>query len=359
MKILFDHQIFTMQKYGGISQYVAELYKRLPKGHAFVSMRYSRNEYLNRAGGLTYPIVELPTQKYLEMAGYYLIEYLNRRNTIHNLKYFDSDVFHPTYYDPYFLKHLRGKPYVLTIHDLAHERYPEQFGDAAMVIRNKQRVIENASQIIAISQATKDDILRVYDIDPDLITVIHLATSLTQVTTTIPGGFPKKYILFVGSRGTRYKGFEEFMDTMAPMMEEEKDLWVLCAGGGPFTDKECSQIPSNLLPRFHQVMFRGNDELACLYQYAEAFVFPSWIEGFGIPQLEAMTCGCPMACSDIPVFHEVAGYTAEYFEAGNTGSMCEAIIRARKNKLMGKERAREFSWDKMAKQTIEVYERCL
>lgn len=349
MKVLFDHQIFTMQKYGGISQYFSELHKRLPDSDIAIS--YSRNGYID------YPVTELPKQKYLGMAGFYLIDYINQQNTTRRLSE-DFDIFHPTYYNPYFLKRLHGKPYVLTVFDMAHERYPEMFGDAAMVIRNKKQLVENATRLVAISQSTKDDMLLEYDIDPDLITVIHLATSLTQVISK-NSGFPEKYILFVGSREARYKGFQDFLITMAQMMEEDKNLWVICAGGGSFTGKEIMQIPPKLLPRVHQVTFESDRELACLYQHAEAFVFPSWIEGFGIPQLEAMTCGCPMACSDIPVFHEIARDSAEYFEAGNTGSMREAIIRARKNKLMGKERAREFSWDKMAKQTIEVYERCL
>lgn len=207
MKVLFDHQIFQAQKYGGISQYFSELHKRLPDSDIAIS--YSRNRYID------HPITELPKQKYLEMAGYYLIDYLNRQNTILRLSE-DFDVFHPTYYNPYFLKHLHGKPYVLTVFDMAHERYPEMFGDSAMVIRNKKLVVENATRIIAISQSTKDDMLQEYDIDPDKISVIHLATSLTPSESIVRSG--ERYILFVGSREAKYKGFYEFAKAASQLL---------------------------------------------------------------------------------------------------------------------------------------------
>jgi glycosyltransferase involved in cell wall biosynthesis len=353
MKVLFDHQIFTMQKYGGISQYFAELYKRLPEDSTRISMRYSRNEYLNQITGLTFPIVNLPSQKYMEMVGYYLIDYLNQRNILYNLKHFEFDVFHPTYYNPHFLKYLRGKPYVLTVFDMAHERYPEQFGDSAMVIRNKKLTIENATELIALSQATKDDMLQYYDIDPDKITVIHLATSLTPITNLVQPTF--RYVLFVGSRAARYKGFYEFATATSQLLREDKTLHVICAGGGPFTNEEICMFYPDIQSRVHQTFFKNNEDLARLYQRAEAFVFPSWCEGFGIPQLEAMTCSCPMACSDISVFHEIAGDAAEYFEVRNPRSVRFAITRAIENKLVGKERAKGFSWDKMAEETMRVY----
>lgn len=357
MKVIFDHQIFTMQKYGGISQYVAELYKRLPKNDTFVSMRYSRNQYLNQEYGSAFPVVTLPSQRYLEMAGYYLIDFINQRNTIGALNHFDFDIFHPTYYNPYFLKHLHGKPYVLTVFDMAHERYPEQFGDAAMVIRNKKITIENATELIAISQATKDDMLQVYDIDSDKISVIHLATSLTPIADLAPPD--SRYILFVGSRDARYKGFYEFARAASQQLRDDKTLHAICAGGGPFTPNEIKAFYPDIRSRVHQISFKDNSELARLYQRADVFVFPSLIEGFGIPQLEAMACGCPMACSDITVFREIAGDAAEYFEVQNLGSMYEAINRARERKRNIPERAKDFSWDKVAKQTINVYKRCL
>jgi glycosyltransferase involved in cell wall biosynthesis len=348
MKIVFDHQIFQAQKYGGISQYFAELYKRLSDSD--ITIRYSRNRYIDR------PVTELPSQKYLEMAGYYLIDFLNKQNTILQLSE-DFDIFHPTYYNPYFLKHLGSKPYVITVFDMAHERYPEMFGDAAMIIRNKKLVVENATRIIAISQSTKDDMLQEYEIDPDLITVIHLATSLTPMITPAPS--ENRYILFVGSREAGYKGFYEFAKAVGCLLREDKDLHVVCAGGGPLTNEEICMFYPDVQSRVYQVTFKNNDELAGYYQDAEVVVFPSWIEGFGIPQLEAMTCGCPIACSDIPVFHEITGDVAEYFDPKDTESIRSAIVRASRIGRNGQSRAKEFSWDKMAEQTIKVYESCL
>jgi glycosyltransferase involved in cell wall biosynthesis len=348
MKVLFDHQIFQAQKHGGISQYFSELHKRLPDSD--IAINYSRNGYID------YPITELPKQKYLGIAGYYLIDYLNRQNVIRCLSG-DFDIFNPTYYNPYFLKHLHGKPYVLTVFDMAHERYPEMFGDAAMVIRNKKSIVENATRIIAISQSTKDDMLQEYEIDPDKITIIYLATSLTPRDHIVHSG--ERYILFVGSRAARYKGFYEFTKATGQLLREDKGLHIVCAGGGPFTNEEICMFYPDVQSRVHQMPFKDNDDLARLYQQAEVFVFPAWIEGFGIPQLEAMACECPIACSDIPIFREIAGNVAEYFDVSDIDSIRNAINRATAIRRSGKRRAECFSWDKMAEQTMKVYESCL
>jgi glycosyltransferase involved in cell wall biosynthesis len=348
MKVLFDHQIFQAQKYGGISQYFSELHKRLPDSDIAIS--YSRNGYID------YPVTELPKQKYLGMAGFYLIDYINQQNTTRRLSE-DFNIFHPTYYNPYFLKHLHDKPYVFTVFDMAHEKYPEMFGDAATVIRNKKLVVENATRIIAISQSTKDDMLQEYEIDTNKITVIYLATSLTPSLNPAPSD--NRYILYVGSRDARYKGFYEFAKATGRLLREDRNLHVVCAGGGAFTNEEIAMFYPDVQSQVYQVPYDTNDRLARLYQQADVFVFPSIIEGFGIPQLEAMACECPIACNNIPVFREIAGNVAEYFDVSDIDSIRNAINRATAIRRSGKRRAECFPWEKMAEQTMKVYESCL
>ena len=121
----------------------------------------------------------------------------------------------------------------------------------------------------------------------------------------------------------------------------------------------------------NQVIFYGeaNDqELSWLYQNAIALVLPSLMEGFGLPALEAMACGSLVLASDIPALKEVCGETAVYFDPYNVeemeDKMSHVLTRDDKGQYQrrireGKERAKMFSWKKMAEQTLKVYENCL
>lgn len=404
MKILYDHQIFTLQNYGGISRYFCELMEQLsfyPDVELTLALYKSRNENLRKlcslnqdwSNRLTYGEQRLSVIQKVKHAGYpvlrkiaYLgfpviqkvmsIDALNRlqinqRESVRMLDKQDFDIFHPTYYDPYFMKSLEKKPFVLTVHDMIHEIYPDFFSPYDRTKEGKKQLIENASSIIAISESTKRDILKLFHVDPDLIHVIYHGSPFENAITTsadIPlNALPlnKPYVLYVGSR-QGYKNFIFFISVMAELLEKNEDLHVCCAGGGPFTPSELK-----LLSRLNissKVYFVKPDDqiMKRLYENAEAFIFPSLYEGFGLPILEAFSCGCPAILSDSSSLPEIGGDAASYFEPSDPESLIQSIEVVLTDShyrdqciKKGFERLKLFSWEKTAQDTKNVYESLL
>ena len=199
MKILFDDQVFTWQKFGGISRYFTQIISNFPAEiNAEISIKYSDNEYLHNANiingleniyqpidhflfGIKLPgkrklfklLSEFNSQKYLECS------FLNKKLSIEHLKNQDFDIFHPTYYDDYFLQYLGNKPFVLTIHDMIHEIYPE-ITNNPKISEQKASLAKCASHIIAVSERTKKDIIDILGVSPNKISVVYHANSLTN-----------------------------------------------------------------------------------------------------------------------------------------------------------------------------------
>ena len=171
MKILFDHQTFSLQKYGGISRYFANLIKGINKSgnsYGYITSLFSENEYIKGEPlALNNPV----GQKIFKNKPRRMYNW-NRRFSRWSLRLRNFDVFHPTYYDPYFIKYLR-KPCVITVHDMVHELQPQYFADAEDVITRKKKVMERANLIIAISEHTRQEIITVYPHLQDKIRVVH------------------------------------------------------------------------------------------------------------------------------------------------------------------------------------------
>lgn len=369
MKILYDHQIFSLQKYGGISRYFCELYSHLHNMetiHPEISVVYSENSYYQE---LFHQKCSLPDQKtlgkYLNFGKNIAINKINEYHCKKQIRNGNFDIFHPTYYNPYFLKNLEKKPYVLTVYDMIHELFPDMFnGDITAL--HKKKVIECATKIIAISENTKTDIIRFYDIDPKKIEVIHLATSLQLLTPDISLNPPQKYILFVGNR-VIYKNFTFFINSISSLLNEEKDLYLVCAGGGVFSDAEMHLLNElQIKKRVLHYPITNDSTLSQLYRKAILFVFPSLYEGFGIPVLESFSCGCPVAASNGSSLPEVGGEAVNYFDPNNSDSIQNVIENIVHNdslqdslRTRGYERLKCFSWEKTALNTKKVYENLL
>jgi glycosyltransferase involved in cell wall biosynthesis len=172
----------------------------------------------------------------------------------------------------------------------------------------------------------------------------------------------KPYLLYVGHRGG-YKNFEGFLRAYASSLWLSDNFNVVCFGGGIFSRDEVALIKSLRLSMNHVIQVNGGDnKLASVYRDAALFVYPSLYEGFGIPPLEAMSLGCPVACSNTSSIPEVAGDAAEYFDPYDLDSMRTAMelvlsSEVRLNELikLGKFRCARFSWDRCAKETLSVY----
>ena len=364
MKILYDHQIFTNQIYGGISRYFFELMKNFENDNRIkydLSLRYSKNHYLNKYNDLK----RKPFFKNFTFRGKYrLINILNKNISKKLLIKGDYDIFHPTYYDPYFLKFLDVKPFVLTIYDMIHEIYPEMFSSKDETSKRKNLLAQKATKIIAISENTKKDIIKLYNMSENKIEVIYLANSINpnKSTDDINIDLPKKYILFVGSRSI-YKNFNLFIEAISPLLIEDTELNVVCVGGGNFKEMEKEKFKKlNIVDKIFQYSVSDNI-LAYIYQKAIAFVFPSLYEGFGIPILESFACSCPVIASNISSLLEVAGDAAIYFDPTDKLSILNNIQKViyddeLRNQLVykGSQRVKEFTWKKTAHQTKKLYE---
>lgn len=366
MKVLFDHQIFTAQKYGGISRYIFELIKRLKvveKINVDIPLLISNNNYFTKDHNFIFKFLFLDRKFKGKQK---IVTVVNQFNTIKQLKKQNFDLFHPTYYDPFFLKHIHNTPFVLTVHDMIHEKFDTMFSSNDSTSRNKKVLIEKASKIIAVSESTKRDIIEIYGLDESVIKVVYLGNSLVyNPNVVVDVDIPKKYVLFVGSR-RKYKNFDKFVNAIHEVLLNDKGLFLLCAGGGKFDSDEINSF-SKLKITGQVFQYDLNDlNLAHFYKHAELFVFPSLYEGFGIPVLEAFACGCPLVCSNTSSLPEIAGNAAEYFDPVDEKSIKEAITNVLndeklRNRLIqdGNERLNFFSWEKTALQTAEVYKSIL
>jgi glycosyltransferase involved in cell wall biosynthesis len=385
MKILYDHQIFYRQNYGGVSRYFCELMNRFstdPDIHFTLPLRYVQNDNLSQFPQLdkywsnrydclfdNQFISSIQKKIRFNALNFGLNCVINNRaESIRLLQEQDFDIFHPTYYEPYFLKYIQKKPYVVTVYDMIHELFPIYFKTKDKTKVWKKDLVENASAVIAISENTRQDILKFTNTDPSRIHVIYLGNPFeyTSIPEQInpcsdPPVFEKPYLLFVGGRPA-YKNFDLFIESVAGILREHEELHVICAGWFPFSSEEKKVFRG--LHISHQVHHIKINEtiLKNLYRNARVFVFPSRYEGFGLPVLEAFSCNCPVIMSNASSLPEIGGDGAGYFDPNDQESIRSAIERVLFNEKYrqdliqnGSERLKFFSWEKTAVLTKEVY----
>lgn len=366
MKILYDHQIFTLQKYGGISRYFYELnngFYVMKDVNCEIPLLVSNNHYISDKKFVKY-IDFLPNKQFKGKGKVFNL--INQANSILKLRKQNFDVFHPTYYDPYFLKYLGEKPFVLTVYDMIHEKFSEMFSSTDNISKQKRLLVEKATKIIAISESTKKDLIELFGTDSSKIEVVYLGNSMfPSPNVQINFKLPNKYILFVGSRDG-YKNFERFIKSVASVLNQNRELFVVCTGGGKFTSSEM-QLLLDLDVLGQVIQYNLDDEsLAYVYKNAELFVFPSLYEGFGIPVLESFACGCPLLCSNVSSLPEIAGDGAYYFDPYSEESIKNAVLKVLDDTklredliLNAQERLKRFSWKQTAEQTKKIYESVL
>lgn len=358
--------MFTLQKYGGVSRYFYELIKKFNKLDGIeisTSLIFSNNHYISDTKFVKH-FKFLPN---LEFRGKQrIMTKFNKIVTIRQLKKQNFDLFHPTYYDPYFLNYIGNKPFVLTVYDMIHEKFADMFSPKDRTSEYKKLLVQKASKIIAISESTKKDLIELFGTEESKIEVVYLGNSmLFDSHTLLEVEIPNKYILFVGSR-EGYKNFDRFLEAASVLLQVDKELSIICAGGGQFTSIQLALFESlGIKNQLYQ--YDLNDKtLALLYKNAQVFVFPSLYEGFGIPILESFACGCPLACSNTSSLPEIAVNAAEYFDPYSVDSIRKSIRNILENKNSraqliqnGSERLKEFSWEKTALETKKVYEAVL
>ena len=367
MRIAFDHQIFSEQTYGGISRYYAHLAQELVNLDQRIGVfaPLYRNAYL----------AELPAEivhgkhisRYPPKTARLILAY-NRFRSSRLIVKWRPDLVHETYYSM-ARSAPPSCPVVITVLDMIHDLFPDNFSTNDKTITIKREAIERADHVICISYNTKSDLMRLYETPASKISVVHLgfdrftsSPDLHRYTT--PSGKP--YILYVGSRAG-YKNFEGLLKAVSSSDKLLADFDIVVFGGGEFSKNELVEL-SGLGFSENQVVYQGGSDelLGAVYHSASALVYPSRYEGFGIPPLEAMAHGCPVICSNAGPLPEVVGDAAEYFAPEDLEAMRGAIENVvfspeRTGQLVssGYERLDRFSWKKCAEETLDVYNKVL
>ena len=384
MKILYDYQAFLMQKIGGVSRYFGNLIDQIKCMHdnqVSLGIKYAENLYLNQGKNSIKNIKKsfFFDGRYEELFNgvefrgkwklYTLISnygYLNRVNKAESSKFLrkgDYDIFQPTHYDPYFLKYLGKKPYIVTIHDMTHEIYPQYFSSRDPVFLNKRKVLKKAAGVITVSETTKKDLISLFDVSKEKITVVYHGSSI-NLKKTIPIKLPDNFLLYVGAR-FGYKNFNQFIGAVSKLLLKDNEFYVVCVGSHFSRSEEHYLNSCGIREQIIQLQVKDY-ELAYIYSKAKAFVFPSLYEGFGLPIIEAFSCGCPVVLSDIEVFREIAKDAALYFDPKSNDSIINSIKEIINNNELkekiienGKTRALDFSWRNSALETLKVYNKIL
>lgn len=373
MKIILDPQVFNMQTYGGISRYYTEIFSRLKKNKKLsitLPIDSSNNVYIVNSGLLLKEkkLVTsfIKTLNTLGVSTRSLNRKISEKQTKEPLKNTNFDLFIPTYYDPYFLEIIKDKPFVLTVYDMIHELFPQYFTeDPWNVTVNKKILLEKATKIIAVSKNTKKDIIKVYPhIDESKIEVIYHGNSI-QVNENVAVDLPDNYILFVGSRDN-YKNFYFLVEAIKELLIQDSTLKLICAGGGKFKEEEIEFIENRGLQGQIEQRFFEEDQLGLFYKNARCFVFPSMYEGFGIPVLESMACGCPIVLSNASSFPEVAGDAGIYFDIDSKEDLRNKINKVLKEEnyrdshiQKGFEQVKNFNWDTASLQCLALYKKAI
>lgn len=266
---------------------------------------------------------------------------------------------------------LPGVPQVTTILDVIYKRYPETHAGlmAAGVALLVPLAARRSKRIVTLSEAAKDDIAHYLHVEPNRIDVTPLGPGLGGDVIPVDEaelrdrhGLGDAPIVLTVSAKRPHKNLERLLDAVALVHADPAPVLV-APGYETVFEPELRQRAGE------RVRFLGwvdDEELEGLYRAATCFVFPSLAEGFGLPVLEAMVRGVPVACSRIGPLEEVAGDAARYFEPTDVADMARAIeslladddLRARLIQA-ARERARAFTWARTAEATIRSYERAL
>tara|TARA_Y100000591_G_scaffold91531_1_gene77394 strand:- start:2458 stop:3534 length:1077 start_codon:yes stop_codon:yes gene_type:complete len=353
-KILFEGSIFLHQKIGGISNYIVELNERLKKHNVnskIISM-FSINEYLAEKSSNKvsfFKIKKIP--KFCRK----IFFYLNDLFLLLYIKIYKPDLVHFSYYNGKLIPRLKV-PYVVTIYDLIHEKLDlndKQFP--------KSEMLDKAEHIICISNTTKNDLIERYNVDQKKVSTIFLGVNNTNIYKEKK----EKYILYVGDR-KGYKNFESIVKAFGNSSFLKKNYKLICFGGDKFSSKEKLffdkiGIKKNLFQE------SGNDQyLKKFYESASLFVNTSLIEGFGLTNLEAMSYGCPVLCSEIPIFREILGNSCEYVEPKNIEIIQKKIEKILKSQneqkrliRLGFNKISNYSWENCVLSTSKIYEKII
>lgn len=261
---------------------------------------------------------------------------------------------------------------MITVHDLVAFLFPNRHNKKAVLLEKMflKRALKKADHVLAVSENTKKDIIERFKYDPSKIDVVYCAAS--QEFKKLPTedlqkfaqetNLPKKFILAVGTIEPR-KNYVALVRALAQISEKQPDLHLVIVGGKGWQYEGVeTEIRKNYLSKkVHMLGYLSGGSLVKLYNLAQALVFPSFYEGFGIPPLEAMQCGCPVIASNRASLPEVVGSAALTVDPEDIKGLSEAIIEVLKPETQeklsaaGLKQAQKFSWRHSANSVLEGF----
>lgn len=286
----------------------------------------------------------------------------------------DAELFHAT---EHLLLPLRKVPTVLTVHDLIYHLFPQYhkrlnylYLNAAMPL-----FVRRANAVIAISESSKRDLVRLYRVPPEKVSVVyeaaapHFKPAAPERIALVRGRYalPECFMLTVGTIEPR-KNLSRLLDALALVRKTGADVKLVVVGKRGWLDEEFFRRLEDHACR-DSVQLLGHvpdDDLPCLYGAANLCIVPSIYEGFGLPVLEAMACGTPVACSRASSLPELGGDAALYFNPTSVEEMSAGVCRILRDeslrdgmRVRGLAQAGRFSWVRAAEETMAVYEKVL
>ena len=354
MRVLFDEQIFLLQKRGGVSRYIVELVRTFKNNPSLgvepiLSFKTTSNQLLlELAQDLELDLSETSNRKFFEITSGAI------RANFQNSNF---DILHHTFYSKAFWNPKFRGPRVSTHYDMI----PEIFHESRMGLNphlSKHWYFKNVNHILSISESAKSDLNRVWPDVQTPISITHLGRPEMQHKNLKRA---KGYLLFVGVRGG-YKDAETLLRAFAQLPENLK-VKLEFIGGGEFSESEKETINTLGIRSYVSQRNVTDSELIDAYSKAHAFVFPSKYEGFGLPALEALQLGCRAVLAKTPALIELADGCADYFEPGNSDELSALLSKVLSTSPgenphfeSGLKRASQFSWLETARKTAKVYE---
>lgn len=368
MQLVVDGIIYKIQATGGISRIFTEIIPRICDFDQNVKITILTSGLLSQQ----IPQHSNIRNKRIPEIDRYLHPAIFSRNVVNRIKKSWNNVWigngknkiwHSTYYTiPEKWEGLQ----TVTVADMIHERFPELFdGPGSEDFKElKKQCILAADAVISISEATSRDVQQIYNINDKRIHVVHLACSdffrpLDKHDDPVNKNNNALFFLYVGSRA-HYKNFHGMITAYSRWKEKGK-VKLLVVGPQWTRDEQKSLTELGIEDRVELLTDVRDESLCILYNQALAFIYPSLYEGFGIPLLEAMACGCPVIASMIDTTVEVAGECPIYFDLDDKDSIISAfdtaVSEGRESMRVreGLEHVKKYSWEKTARGTLDVY----
>lgn len=323
LKVVFDHQTFSMHLRGGVPKSFTEIARVMPQIDPSVDLRIaarvSVNSHLRDSThwrGLTLPA----RRPFVKVA-------LTANRMLGRPMLLDADVVHCTYYNAFDRERLPNRPICSSIHDFVPELMPHLFTRFGNPHLGKAEFIACSDLLICVSNVALNDLTRFHpQARAKAVVVPHFVDPQYPRSALELPGLPERFALFVGVRGG-YKNFDAVLHAMQIWRKSDPSLALVVAGDAPDADERAALQAMGLAGRTHFIS--PNDrELAYVYGRAACFVFPSLAEGFGITTLEAMSAGCPVVLSRTPIFEEVGADAALYFDPHDPQELAARVLEA-------------------------------